>query len=461
MNTSSTAAKPKPSTTAKATPTATKSTAPTKATTSVNNSSKRPTSTASSTTGTISPSPSSTDSTSSSGLSTPAIAGIGAAGGLIVLFLLAILVCKKRRAHQYSKRNYGYDPSRDPIDPNVMYPVDNKSKNPLTANQQDDPEFTSYPMSTRNNAEQDSKPQNREPIPQDSRANLNNNVGGYPQYEGHIQSHFSPDSPQVANRGLAITTGPLTSQPLNQTQSSNSPMSPPLMSPSQRAQMSNQRNNSSKNIDMISGSPRSNTQPQMGNQSGPNTMNDMGSQFVLQPSQGSGGNNNRQFNDQGRDSIDQEGSIVQSELSYRRTQGKGQEMNNAGGYPSQPSPNSNSGYPSPQKYNGQPGPNNNGGSPYTSPRHGPSSPSPRSPPMQYQPPSNSQQPYQQQYQQQYQQPYQQQQPPYQQPSPQHGPGYGSNQRPYPGGNTGRSPPLDPRGPGYSNSQNQRPRQNNY
>ncbi|KAF9915066.1 hypothetical protein BX616_006979 [Lobosporangium transversale] len=48
--------------------------------------------------------------------------GIATAGGLVVLFILSIFLCRKYRSYRYSKRDFSYDPSRDPINPNDVLP---------------------------------------------------------------------------------------------------------------------------------------------------------------------------------------------------------------------------------------------------------------------------------------------------------------------------------------------------
>ncbi|KAI1315621.1 hypothetical protein EDD11_000573 [Mortierella claussenii] len=355
---------------------------------------------------TLDPSPTSTPSPASSqnGLTTPAIAGIAAAGGLIVLFILSVIICKKRRARQYAKRNHGYDPSRDPINPNDVLPLENKFDQRTQPLGQGDSGIVAYPLAVRN-SDQDTK-NDLSLTGQSPRQQPAQQAGHqeYQHYEDHIQSHFAPESPGLAHRGLVASAGapgeraqlptPIST---NSSPSLDNPRSPPLMSPSQRAQQQYLVQGS-----MSSGSPRSHMQHQPRADTRPSqenmVVNDMGNQFILQ-------SNNSAYAPSGSGSPNSLGS---------------------------------------QQRRGPPGPNNQG-SPYSSPRQGPSHPSPRQQHMQYQPP----QPYPQQ-------PIPQQ--PYSQYPPQSRPIYGTGQSPsmipqqrpaYPGGGQMRSPPMGPRGPGYA------------
>ncbi|KAG0336392.1 hypothetical protein BG000_006613 [Podila horticola] len=78
-------------------------------------------------------------SSSKGGLSTPAIAGIAAAGALILLFVISAIFCKKRRSRIYANQKHTHDPSRDPINPlDVLPPL---KKDPNT------PELEEVPIS--------------------------------------------------------------------------------------------------------------------------------------------------------------------------------------------------------------------------------------------------------------------------------------------------------------------------
>ncbi|KAF9353859.1 hypothetical protein BGX26_008385 [Mortierella sp. AD094] len=416
---------------------------PPKVTSSGNHSStghaSSPTSTSSSATSTSSgalgpsqsaqPNPTNTD---KSGLSTPAIAGIAAAGGLIVLFILSILICKKRRSRQYAKRNFGHDPSRDPIDPNDMFPPDDKYNqsnssphSPPPPPPNNDSGFIAYPLAVRGADQQrDTKPGLID-SDQDPR-----NQHEYQHYGDHIQSHFNPESPQLGTHATAVNRAHIL-PPLSINQSSSNTGSPSPMSPSQRAQLNSQQQNNSQGSNSPR-SPRSHLQQHpLDSRSGPDSfiINDMGNQFVLQNGNISP---SRQIMDRGRDSVDQEGSVVQSDISYRQPPRKSQEssvIGMGGQHPSsQPGPYYGPpGSSSSQQRNVGPGPNNNGGSPYSSPRNGPTHHSPGPSLMQYQPQQS-----------------------YQQYPPQAGPMYNPQQRPpYPGRGPARSPPPGgQRGPGY-------------
>ncbi|KAG0000665.1 hypothetical protein BGZ79_005623 [Entomortierella chlamydospora] len=420
------------------TTTASKATATSKVTSSathsstqhVSSSSSASTSTISSS-GTLGPSPSAQpESTNAdkSGLSTPAIAGIAAAGGLIVLFILSIFICKKRRAHQYAKRDFGYDPNRDPIDPNDMFSPDNKYDQSNSSPHSRPPpphngsEFVTYPLAVLGADQQrDTKPRLAD-SDQDPR-----NQYEHQHHGDHIQSHFNPESPDLRTHPVVGTPNSRapTLPPLSTTQSSSNTGSSPPMSPSQRAKLNNQRQNNSQGSNSPR-SPRSHLQQHpLDSRSEPESfvVNDMGNQFVLQ-----NGNTSpsRQVMDRGRGGVDQEGSLRQPDISYRQLPMMNQESSVIGMGSQNPSPQPGPYYrppgsPSIQQRNVGTGPNNIGGSPYSSPRNGPMHYSSGSPLMQYQYP------------------------------PQVGPMYSPQQRPpYPGGGPVRSPPLGAqRGPGYA------------
>ncbi|KAF9116932.1 hypothetical protein BGX27_008080 [Mortierella sp. AM989] len=421
MDPTSVAPKPKP----KPTETTSKAPAPKPTTKPITTTSKRTSSSATTvttvTSGTSSPSPlAQPEIDAKGGLPTSAIAGI-AAGSLIILFILSVIICKKRRAHQYAKRNFGYDPSRDPIDPNEVYPSENKFSQ-IAPSTQDDSGFISYPLSVRG-ADRDTKPD----LP-DTNLNQRTQQNEYQHYEDHIQSHFSPESPQLANRGPVVSAGVSSSRahppaPLSTNQFINSP---PML-PSQRAQFHGQQQNSQGPMSPLS--PRLHLP--LDTRSGQDTkvFNDMGNQFVLQSNNDSSGHQNMEH---GRHN--QDGSIIQSELSYHKTPRKSQESSvvGVGGHNPSSQPGryyNHSESPSTQQRGGRTG--HNGGSPYSSQHSGPSPLSPRSQPLQYQP-------QQQQQQQQYSQ--------YPSPGPVYNPQQHSS---YPSEGPVRSPPVGPRGPGYS------------
>ncbi|KAG0036041.1 hypothetical protein BGZ82_004788 [Podila clonocystis] len=68
-------------------------------------------------------------SSSKGGLSTPAIAGIAAAGALLLLFVISVIFCKKRRSRIYANQKHTHDPSRDPINPLDVLPPLKKDPN--------------------------------------------------------------------------------------------------------------------------------------------------------------------------------------------------------------------------------------------------------------------------------------------------------------------------------------------
>ncbi|KAF9100975.1 hypothetical protein BGX29_006104 [Mortierella sp. GBA35] len=521
--------KPKPTTTAGQTSTAT---APPKKPSSVINSNSA-SSSISATTATISPT-ASPDASSSGGLPVGAIAGIAAGGALILMFILSIFVCKKRRVRQYAARPSGHDPSRDPIDPNEVLPPENKydQRTPTLAHnsaiagalgsnrsgnsRDNDSGFISYPLALRGVSEDKAREMARH---QDPRTEQTQQAlqQEYSHYEDHIQSHYAPESPDMKPASLrpgpdpaSPTTGGLSqnrAHPLPTPISTNNPSidlsrnSPAPMSPSQRGFQQQQQQQQQYRQEPSPLSPRSRPQQQHQQQQGAYPLsptsprgqgavivNDMGNEFVIQSS-----NNSR------RDSFDQEGSVVQSELSYRRglPPRKSQESNLAGsgsqypaaGIPSPMSLGPQRGGPGGRPGQGPPsGPGSN--STFSSPRQGPSGyPSPPVHPSQYpssqhqyQPPPLGHQ------QQQQQQPYQQYpldqmngytsppMRPQQQQQQQQRPGY----PPGPGyigpGNAMRSPPMSPSsrggpggysphtGPSYPQQQQQSPyqqQQSNY
>ncbi|KAG0359821.1 hypothetical protein BG005_000092 [Podila minutissima] len=118
-----TTVRPRPTTTAARPPTTSArpraTTIPNRASTSTSSSSVSPSSTAI------------PDEASSSkgGLSTPAIAGIAAAGALILLFAISVIFCKKRRSRIYANQKHTHDPSRDPINPLDVLPPLKKDPN--------------------------------------------------------------------------------------------------------------------------------------------------------------------------------------------------------------------------------------------------------------------------------------------------------------------------------------------
>ncbi|KAF8932176.1 hypothetical protein BGZ58_007195 [Dissophora ornata] len=423
---------------AKTTTTAKPKTTTTQTTTSAQSVTTKITSTSaslpSSTSATLQPTATTAPDTSKGGLATPAIIGIAAAGAVLLLFVLSIVICKKRRAYLYAKRDSGHDPSRDPINPNDVLPLETKYNQETP---QDDSGFISFPLAALGAGnERGAKPSEQVPQPRQQQTQQRQQTRNqdYQQYDDHIQSHFTPESPELGPRGSPggpRAPGGRTQipTPISTALSMDSPRSPPLMSPSQRAQAIQQQQGA-----MSPRSPRLQQQQQQQSSMDArprqdNIVNDMGNQFVLHT------NNNNNSIERGRDSFDPEGSVVQSEQSYRRPPRKSQDSNvggggmgggvMGGGYP----PYNPSGSPSPNALGpqqrggggGRPGPNSNG-SPYSSPR--PSN-------AQYQP----QQPYPQQ------QPYSQQpyspQPYSQQPYPQHSPQF----RPMYGGPS--SPPVYP------------------
>ncbi|KAF9325093.1 hypothetical protein BGZ91_002585, partial [Linnemannia elongata] len=360
-------------------------------------------------TSTISPSasPDASSSSGAGGLPVGAIAGIAAGGAVILMFIISIFVCKKRRARRYAARPDGHDPSRDPIDPNDVLPLDNKydQRTPTLAHssagvavgalsssrsgnsRDNDSGFISYPLALRGASEDEEKARElaayQDPRTQQTQLAL----------EQDFQQSQQQQQPYINNQQ---------SSPI----SPRSRPSHPLASP---------------------------TGPRGQNSPAAVIVNDMGNEFVIQSS-----NNSR------RDSLEQEGSVVQSELSYRRgvPPRKSQESNLGGGYAGGAGGQyPNSGTPSPIALGPQRGPNSGGrpgpgqgpgsNSTFSSPRQGPSgySTSPPVRPSQYPPQHQYQPPPQQGYQPQ----------PYQQYPQDNMSGYGSppmrpqQQRPGPGG----------------------------
>ncbi|KAF9904512.1 hypothetical protein EC991_002620 [Linnemannia zychae] len=446
-------------------------------------------------------------SSSSGGLPVGAIAGIAAGGALILMFLVSIFVCKKRRARRYAARPDGHDPSRDPIDPNDVLPLDNKydqrtptlshssaaavgaagafSSNRSGNSRDGDSGFISYPLALRGASEDDKSRElaaYQDPRTQQTQRALEQE---YSHYEYHIQSHYEPESPEMRPASLRPGPGPASptkgpaqnniNSNINRAQHIPTPIStspsmelsrntPVSMSPSQRNfQHQQQQQQESSPL-----SPRSRPAHPLSSPSGPRgqdavIVNDMGNEFVIQTSS----NNSR------HDSFEQDGSVVQSELSYRRgvPPRKSQDSNLGGGSapPSGSLQYPASGTPSPIALGpqrgpgsgGRPGPGPGSNSTFSSPRQGPSGySSPPVRPSQYQP-QHQYQPPPQGYQQQQQQPYQQYpqdpmngygSPPMrpQQPRQQGGGGGGYPGPGGPGGPGGmRSPPMSPqsRGPG--------------
>ncbi|KAK3811785.1 MAG: hypothetical protein J3Q66DRAFT_348432 [Benniella sp.] len=376
-------------------------------------------------------------SNSSKGFPISATAGIAAAAGLIVLLIFTIVCCRMRRARSYSKRDFGHDPSRDPINPNDVLP-------PLEKN----PEMMEQGLRTQQPLE-----------------------NAYQASNNHIQPPFASQGPETANRGppagMSAQTGPapiLTNMPMD------GPRSPSRMSPSQRAQANFQQQADNGQDAMMYRTPRARQQQQPSEaQPGAGAVNGMGNQPLLR-SDTIGSDIGGQSNVDSTDRLN-DGSDVQSELSYRQPPVRNQESR-TGNPPSSPSsstsgpssPNANG--PMPQQHGSQPRPFNNA-SPYSSPRQAPSHPSPRQAPSYPSPRQASPRPNQMPYQLPHpQQPYSQQ--PYQpynshspQARPMYGPGpsspgYPQQRPPYSGGSI-RSP-VSPRGQGYpQSSPNFRPR----
>ncbi|KAG9067583.1 hypothetical protein KI688_012368 [Linnemannia hyalina] len=525
------AAKPKPKPT-----TATTTAAPPKKTTTTAGA-IAPGTLSVSTTPTISPSASASPDASSSsgagGLPVAAIAGIAAGGAVILMFLISILVCKKRRSRRYASRPDGHDPSRDPIDPNDVLPFDNKydQRTPTLAHssaaagaaagalsnsrggtsRDNDSGFISYPLALRGASEDEEKVRElaayQDPRTKQTQQALEQE---YSHYDDHIQSHFAPESPEMTPASLRPGPGPGPASPtksINNGRAQHLPTpisttnpsmelsrnTPAPMSPSQRGFQQNQQQQQpyNNNQESLPISPRSRPSHPLASPTGPRgqnspaavIVNDMGNEFVMQSS-----NTNSL-----RESFDQEGSVIQSELSYRRgiPPRKSQESNLGGGYAGGASGQyPNAGTPSPMALGpqrglnsgGRPGPGPGPGqgpgsnSTFSSPRQGPSG-YPTSPPV-----LPSQYPPQHQYQPPPQQGYQPQ--PYQQYPQDNMSGYGSppmrpqQQRPGPGGYPGpngpggiRSPPMSPQsrggysphmGPGYPQQhQQQYQQQSNY
>ncbi|CAO3569478.1 unnamed protein product [Mortierella alpina] len=378
--------------------------------------------------GTPSPTPSSEPDSAKAGLSTPAIAGIAAAAGLILLFIISVFLCKRRRASVYAKRPDGYDPSRDPINPNDVLPPDNKPSERALAAPQNEPGFNAYPMATRGAEPSATRPQPGQ---------------DHEHYEDHIQSHFAHQSPEPQTPVAEALASSVLASPARAPPniSTNPPMdnsSGPL-SPSQRAQMNHQQPVSPRSPR----SPRSHPlqPPSSNSRPGPETeiFNEMGNQFVIE---------------QGRDSYEQVGARAPSESSYRTgaaTPMQDMQRGNTRG-PAPPASGqyyNNSGSPSPTALGSPrgPRPGQSNSSAYSSPRQGPSQASPRLPHAQYQghPPYPQQAPHQ---------------------MSSNGAGYSPRMYPQsqpPYGAPIRSPPIGPgpRGPGYSQPSSNYPPASNY
>ncbi|KAG0256267.1 hypothetical protein DFQ27_005804 [Actinomortierella ambigua] len=100
-------------------------------TTDAGNRSDRATTTAFSETTTSSTPTTTAAANAESGLSTAAIAGIGAGVAVLLLVIAGCLVTSFRRKKAYKKRKEavgGHDPSRDPVNPFDSYPLENKNK---------------------------------------------------------------------------------------------------------------------------------------------------------------------------------------------------------------------------------------------------------------------------------------------------------------------------------------------
>ncbi|KAF9929045.1 hypothetical protein FBU30_001888 [Linnemannia zychae] len=426
----------------------------------------------SSTAATISPTSAPDASSSGGGLPVGAIAGIAAAGALILLFIVSIFVCKKRRARRYAARPSGYDPSRDPINPNDVLSSENKydqrtptlahsnavtgalNGNRMGENSRDNESgFISYPLALRGAS--DDKAQEyasyQDPRTQQTQRALEQE---YNTYEDHIQSHYEQESPEMRPASLRPGPGPGPVSPTkgpvqnnNRTQHSPAPISTSYPSMDLPRNSPGPISPTQKGSSQVSPRSRHPLASPTGSR-GQDTVivNDMGNEFVIQTSS----NNSR------HDSFDQDGSVVQSELSYRRgvTPRKSQESNLGGGaappvsvfngqYPASGSPSPMALGPQ-RNHAGHPGPNpgSSSNSAFSSPRQGPTGystsppirPSHYSPQHQYQPPPPQQ--------------------PYQQYSQDHMNGYGSPpMRPQqrPPGSGGYSSPTSPVGPGAMRS----------
>ncbi|KAF9929750.1 hypothetical protein BGZ67_006162 [Mortierella alpina] len=416
---------------------------PTTAPTRANPTRANPTLSSTLSSGTLSPTPSSEPDSAQAGLSTPAIAGIGAAVGLILLFIISVFLCKRRRASVYAKRPDGYDPSRDPIDPNDVLPPDNKPSQRTPTALESDSGFNAHPMATRG-----AEPSTNSPYP--SAPSTQQPQQDYEHYEDHIQSHFAHQSPELQTPtadalASSVLSSPVRPPPnISTTPSMESNAGPGPLSPSQRAQMNYQQPVSPRSPR----SPRSHPlqAPSSNSRPGPDAeiFNEMGNQFVLQ---GNG-------IEQGRGSYEQVGARAPSESSYRTgTAAPMQDAQRGNMRGPAPPPSgqyySNSGSPSPTSLGSPrgPRPGNSNSSAYSSPRQGPSQASPRLPHAQYQ----GHHPYPQQASHQ---------------MPSNGPGhsphmYPQSQPPY--GAPIRSPPMGPgsRGPGYSQPSPNYPPSSNY
>ncbi|KAG0049112.1 hypothetical protein BGZ83_006030 [Gryganskiella cystojenkinii] len=311
----------------------------------------------------ISPTPTSPNngqdsSSSSKALSTPAIAGIAAAGGVILLFIISVIICKRRRAERYARRDHEkHDPSRDPINPNDVLP-------PLVRKPQfEDIDLAAYPLAVRvgggGGVEGGARAEGGPGLSHDQPHSLPSQPAlhqVYPQYEEHVQSHFGGsdksvlpvqvNGPVTGPGGAGFMPSPNFSHasmernrvaPSGESRGSSGSGTPggqAPMSPSQRAQQSPR-------------SPRSRP-GQGGGDLEPVMINDMGNQFVMQPSTPTS------IHGSSRPSVDQEGSIVYSDHGHGQGQGqrrpvprKSQDSNSGrvgGGGPGRANP-----YPGPQQ----------------------------------------------------------------------------------------------------------------
>ncbi|KAG0236026.1 hypothetical protein BGX31_004085 [Mortierella sp. GBA43] len=198
---SKTVAPPKPTTTIpKPKPTTTAELNPPKSSTA-RDTSVVPTSTQSS--GPLVPSPAgtigsdpSTSSNSSKGSTNTTIIAVGSIVGAIVLFILAVFLCKKRRSHLYAKRDFGYDPSRDPINPNDVLPAETKLRQEMLS--QEDSGFRSSPILLPG-ANQNASPGSRS---MDTRMQQRE----YQPHNNQMPPRL-PEIPEIGQQGLPAVAG--------------------------------------------------------------------------------------------------------------------------------------------------------------------------------------------------------------------------------------------------------------